>query len=171
MVFHGKENKHEFLKTAPCKWRNLWVFSRTSPVSLNRFHCIHIRCLRCVDFPNTITMTSHERHVVLNHRSFDCLFNSLCRPTSKKHYWPFMKGIDQWPVNSPNKHPATLKMLPFDGVSNHQPYSTVYSGADQRKQQSSASLAFVRGNHRASNAENVSIWWRHHDILQKGIPY
>ena len=44
-------------------------------------------------------------------------------------------------------------------------YSTVYSGADQRKLQSSASLAFVRGIHwwpqRASNAENVSIWWRH----------
>ena len=29
-------------------------------------------------------------------------------------------------------------------------YSTVYSGADQRKHQSSASLAFVRGNHRWS---------------------
>ena len=28
-------------------------------------------------------------------------------------------------------------------------YSTVYSGADQRKQQSSASLAFVRGIHRS----------------------
>ena len=97
-------------------------------------------------------------------------------------------------------------------------YSTVYSDADQRKHQSSASLAFVRGIHRepmksphrgpvicfhlmtssfvlwifrrtskktskfrvtglcagnslgtgefptqmASNAENVSIWWRHH---------
>ena len=61
-------------------------------------------------------------------------------------------------------------------------YSTVYSGADQRKHQSSASLAFVRGIHRCefpacegnspltgeflaqrtSNAENVSIWWRHH---------
>ena len=27
-------------------------------------------------------------------------------------------------------------------------YSTVYSGADQRKYQSSASLAFVRDNHR-----------------------
>ena len=44
-------------------------------------------------------------------------------------------------------------------------YSTVYSGADQRKHQSSASLAFARGIHRspqrASNAENVSIWWRH----------
>ena len=45
-------------------------------------------------------------------------------------------------------------------------YSTVYSGADQRKHQSPASLAFVRGIHRSpvSNAETVSIWWRHHDI-------
>ena len=45
-------------------------------------------------------------------------------------------------------------------------YSTVYSGADQRKHQSSASLAFVgefTGDWwTASNAENVSIWWRHH---------
>ena len=46
-------------------------------------------------------------------------------------------------------------------------YSTVYSGAYQRKPQSTASLAFVRGIHRgpvkfpaqmASNAENVYIW-------------
>ena len=48
-------------------------------------------------------------------------------------------------------------------------YSTVYWGADQRKHQSSASLAFVRGIHRwpaqmASNAENASIWWRHHEV-------
>ena len=52
-------------------------------------------------------------------------------------------------------------------------YSTVYSGTDQRKHQSSPSLAFVRGIHRwpvnsphkmASNAENVSIWWRHHEL-------
>ena len=49
-------------------------------------------------------------------------------------------------------------------------YSTVYSGADQRKHQSSASQAFVRGIHRyrwlprtrASNAENIFILWRHH---------
>ena len=50
-------------------------------------------------------------------------------------------------------------------------YSTVYSGADQRKHQSSASLAFVWGNspgtgefpaQMATNAENVSISWRHH---------
>ena len=38
-----------------------------------------------------------------------------------------------------------------NSVSNHQPhdfYSTVYSDTDQRKYQSSASLAFVRGIHR-----------------------
>ena len=48
-------------------------------------------------------------------------------------------------------------------------YSTVYSDADKKKHQSSASLAFVRGTgefpaQMASNAENVSIWWRHHVI-------
>ena len=52
--------------------------------------------------------------------------------------------------------------------------STVYSGADQRKHQSSASLAFVTGgfpSQTASYAENVFIWWRHHikqDLL--GLP-
>ena len=47
----------------------------------------------------------------------------------------------------------------------------VYSGADQNKYESSASLAICAGNspvtgefpaQMASNAENVSIWWRHH---------
>ena len=43
-------------------------------------------------------------------------------------------------------------------------YSSVYSDADQRKHQSSSSLAFVRGvpgefpAQMASNAEKVSIW-------------
>ena len=42
-------------------------------------------------------------------------------------------------------------------------YSTVYPDADQRNHQSSASLAFVRFPvQMTSNAETVSIWWRHH---------
>ena len=50
-------------------------------------------------------------------------------------------------------------------------YSKFYSRTDQRKHQSSASLAFVWRNlpvndefpaQRARNAENVSIWWRPH---------
>ena len=49
-------------------------------------------------------------------------------------------------------------------------YSAVYSGENQRKHQSSASLAFVGNSpvtgelsaQMASNAEIISIWWRHH---------
>ena len=58
--------------------------------------------------------------------------------------------------------------------------SIVYSGVNQRKHQSSASLAFVREIHRgpvnfsaqmASYAENASIWWRHHELqcVRKGV--
>ena len=52
-------------------------------------------------------------------------------------------------------------------------YSTVYSDANRRKHQSSASLALCEGNSpvtgefsalRASNAENVSNWWRHYGV-------
>ena len=53
--------------------------------------------------------------------------------------------------------------------------SNVYSRADQRKHQRSASLAFVRGIHRWSvnsphkwlvtRKENVSIWWRHRVVF------
>ena len=42
-------------------------------------------------------------------------------------------------------------------------YSTVCSGADQRKNQSSASpVTDEFPTQRVSNAEKVSIWWRHH---------
>ena len=49
-------------------------------------------------------------------------------------------------------------------------YLTVYSDVDQRKHQSSVSLCgeFTGTGEfptqRASYAENVSIWWRHHDV-------
>ena len=41
-------------------------------------------------------------------------------------------------------------------------YSTVYLGADQRK----TSILCEFPAQMASNVENVSIWWLHHDILQ-----
>ena len=59
-------------------------------------------------------------------------------------------------------------------------YWTICSGADRRKPQSSASLAFVKGIHqwlvnspvtgesptqRASNMKNASIWWRYHVVI------
>ena len=67
-----------------------------------------------------ITMTSDERHVVSNHRSWDCLFNRLSGPTSNKHqtphYWPLFTGIHRSTVNSSHKRPVMRKKLPFDDV-------------------------------------------------------
>ena len=106
------------------------------------------------------------------------------KPTS---YWPFVRGIHWWWVDSPHKgkvfpchdvamHAWRYRFGPFSdvimsamasqitGVSIV--YSTVCSGADQRNHHRSASLAFVGEfpSQRASDAENVSIWWRHHEI-------
>ena len=76
---------------------------------------------RYTDF--TLTMTSHEHNVVLNHQQFECLFNSLWGPTSKKHqcphYWPFVKEIHWWPVDSPHERPVTREKRPFDDVIMH----------------------------------------------------
>ena len=64
-----------------------------------------------------------------------------------------------------------IDAMAFEITSHTIVYSNVYSGADQREHQSSASLAFLQGIHRwpvnspqqrDSNAENVFIWWRHH---------
>ena len=52
-------------------------------------------------------------------------------------------------------------------------YSSVYSGADQRRKSKLRVTGLCAGNspetgafpaQKASNVENVSIWWRHHDL-------
>ena len=57
-------------------------------------------------------------------------------------------------------------------------YSTVYSDTDDRKHQSTASLAFVKGTRRwpvnsphkgPVTRENASIWWRHHEVTADEI--
>ena len=62
-----------------------------------------------------------------------------------------------------------------DGISNHWHLDCLLKRlfrADQRKQQSALSLAFVYSlvtgefpAQRASNAKNVSIWWHHHGVV------
>ena len=73
---------------------------------------------------------------------------SRCDMSPGDHYWDYNLGTLSFISSYLQKlHYSNVIM----GVLNHQPhdfYSTVYSGADQRKHQSSASLAFVRGIHR-----------------------
>ena len=58
-------------------------------------------------------------------------------------------------------------------------YSTVYSGADQKKSKPRVTGLCVGNSpgtgefpgQMASNAENVSIWWRHHGLTEDYIIY
>ena len=57
---------------------------------------------------------SHQCHGISNH--WNCLFNSLFRLTAnvKKapNYWPFVRGIHRWPVDSPYRGPVIWKAFP-----------------------------------------------------------
>ena len=110
--------------------------------------------------------------------------NSGCCPNQEAILTPNgYSCCDMWlPISfmmpSCNRTPLRWRHNGHDSVSIYSQitsptivYSTVYSNADQRKHQSSASLAFVRGIHRGPvNSPhkwpqlrgNVSIWWRHH---------
>ena len=83
---------------------------------------------------------------VTNHLPHDCLFNRWFRRRSKRTSKLRVNGL------CAGNSPGTGE-LPAQMVSNAENvftvvYSTVYSDADQRKHQSSASLAFVWGIHR-----------------------
>ena len=66
-----------------------------------------------------------------------------------------------------------------DGASNHQPHDCLLNRLFRRRSKKTSKLrvtGFVRGIHRwpvnspaqgASNAENVSIWWRHHVTIRQ----
>ena len=65
-----------------------------------------------------------------------------------------------------------------DGVSNHQPHDCLLNGLFRRRSRKTpklrvtglcAEISPVTGEflaQRANNAENVSIWWRHHGLLR-----
>ena len=69
-----------------------------------------------------------------------------------------------------------------DGVSNHQPHDCLLNRLFRRRSKQKSRLrvtGLCAGNspgtgefpaQRASNAENVSIWWRHHAMAKPHIP-
>ena len=79
------------------------------------------------------TTFSNTRNVKHNYHIFTC-FPSLC----------FVSFKSSWP----HYHDVTMDSIASQITSLTIVYSAVYSAADQRKHQSSASLAFVRGIHR-----------------------
>ena len=140
----------------------------------------------CINFFNTLPVLTLSRHQL---ETFSALL-SLCagNPPSiggSPHKGAVTRTFDVsllsvwtncwtniiWKVSNFHYSDVIMNTMasPITGVSIV--CSIVGSGADQRKHQSSVSLAFVRGipqwpanspQTKDNNAENVSIWWRHH---------
>ena len=82
-------------------------------------------------------------------------------------------SFEYWtPLNHP---PLQLRHNGHDGVSNHQPHDCLHKRFFRYRSKKTSKLrvtGLCEGNspvtcefpaQRASNAENVSIWWRHHE--------
>ena len=94
-----------------------FIIFRNKKACIPAYVYVHIMMKWPERYGDGVTMTSHGRHLISNHRSFDCLIISLCGSTSKKHEsthcWPFVKGIHLWPVKSPQKSQLKLKCKNF----------------------------------------------------------
>ena len=96
----------------------------------------------------------------------------FCVPLSRIHFWLWISHWSHWHIWSSlqwchNEH---------DSVSNHQPHDCLLNRLFRRRSKKTSKLRVTGlcvGNspgtgefpaQMASNAENVSIWWRHHVV-------
>ena len=144
-------------------------------------------------YSTIITVTSHGHHGVSNHRQPHC-FNRLFRgtpsppnkgPVTRKMF-PFDDVIivinQQWykeKILNSTSNSLSLRWRHngLDSVSNHQPPGCLLNRLFRRKSKKTSKLrvtGLCAGNspgtgefsaQMASYAENVSIWWRHHDTF------
>ena len=90
------------------------------------------------------------------------------------YYWPFVLGNHQWHLLIPSRVPLQWRHNGRDSVSNHQPHDCLPNRLFRRRLKKTSKLRVTGlcvGNtpvtgkfptQMANNAENVSIWWRHH---------
>ena len=67
------------------------------------------------DHYNVVIMSAVASQIT----SLAIVYSTICSGADqRKHesYTAFVRGVHQWPVNSPHKGPATRKMFPFDDV-------------------------------------------------------
>ena len=115
----------------------------------------------------------------VNIMAVDILVRNTCQAFSKHHADFWVSHFIRWTAGSLTHYGDVIMVAIASQITSLTiVYSTVYSDADQRKHQSFASLAFVRGIHRwiprkrASHAEHASICWRHENypfICEKQI--
>ena len=86
---------------------------------------------------------------------------------SYKNDWSFWYSIQTWDrIQCQHYSDVTMSAMASQITSVSIVCSTVdFSGSDQRKHQRSASLAGEFPAQKASDAEENSIWWRHHEHI------
>ena len=112
-------------------------------------------------------------------RGFNSAVKHFEKEVDPKIYMPkdraYTMGIFRyyiaWVFHRHNSDVIMMSMMASQITSLMTVYSTIYSGADQRKHQSYMPLAFVWGIHRwlvnslhkrTATLASVSIWWWHH---------
>ena len=105
---------------------------------------------------------------VKHHTGGHCPDNTLSHIMARGKNWSMSENRTHSWMQCTNFNKVLMSTIASQITSLAIVYSTVYSGTDERKHQSSASLACVGNSpltgefpaQRASNAENVSIWWK-----------
>ena len=130
-----------------CYWSSNFVYHH---ISIYKKHCIpkimHMVCTSFCLVANTLGVMQKHLHL--------CASAELMRNIGKMGRCPFKakwnEAWSMWSWGSQQQHNYDVIMgaMASQITSLTIVYSTVYSGADQRKHQSSASLAFVWGLHR-----------------------
>ena len=133
---------------------------------------------------STLQWRHNGRDSVSNYQPHDCLLNHLFRRRSKSagnspETGEFPAQVACNAENVSHYDDVIMTMLASQITSLTVVYSIVYSGVNQRKHQSSASLAFVRAIHRGPVNfphkwpvtrkmfpfdDVIMIWWRHHGL-------
>ena len=144
-----------------CAWRNGWLDNReagrfeTPSRSLWR-HC-NDATVMMQGIPMKLTSSPDDRVqpifiCILDYEIWVTVSTIMPRIEIVWYWSPWRKQIRRRMDERTHYNDFTMKAMASQITSLTIVYSTVYSGADQRKHQISASLAFVRGIHRPVNS-------------------
>ena len=134
--------------------------------------CIHYKKWATVPgFLQGLQQTRHMRGAVSNYCHLQCLLNSFFfRPTRLNINIPRYCTLDEGnlPMAGSFRLPLLWRHNGCYSVSNHQPHDCFLNRLFSRISKKTSKLRDTGTGEfpaqRASNAENVSIWWRHHEF-------
>ena len=63
-----------------------------------------------------VLTTDHNRRPWQHSSAVTWALRRLKSPTTRPHYWPYVRGIHRWPVDSPHNGPVVRKAFPCHGA-------------------------------------------------------